>query len=64
MISAAAASGYSVSAEIAKPTEPLRGYEYVLNGEMTAAEYCAQVQPAMQAALDNANEMKAAASGE
>ncbi len=40
------------------------GYEYVLNGEMTAAEYCAQVQPAMQAALDNANEMKAAASGE
>lgn len=40
------------------------GYEYVLNGEMTAAEYCAQVQPAMQAALDSANEMKAAASGQ
>ena len=37
------------------------GYEYVLNGEMTAAEYCAQVQPAMQEALDAANEMKAAA---
>lgn len=37
------------------------GYEYVLNGEMTAAEYCAQVQPAMQAALDAANEMKEAA---
>ena len=36
------------------------GYEYVLNGEMTAAEYCAQVQPAMQEALDAANEMKAA----
>ena len=40
------------------------GYEYVLNGEMTAAEYCAQVQPAMQAALDSANEMKAAAGGQ
>ena len=38
------------------------GYEYVLKGEMTAAEYCKQVQPAMQAALDAANEMKAAAS--
>ncbi|MCM1386847.1 MAG: sugar ABC transporter substrate-binding protein [Bacillus sp. (in: Bacteria)] len=37
------------------------GYEYVLTGEKTAAEYCAEVQPAMQAALDNANEMKAAA---
>ena len=37
------------------------GYEYVLNGEMTAAEYCSQVQPAMQEALDTANEMKAAA---
>ena len=37
------------------------GYEYVLNGEMTAEEYCAQVQPAMQEALDAANEMKAAA---
>ncbi len=40
------------------------GYEYVLNGEMTAADYCAQVQPAMQEALDNANEMKAAANGQ
>lgn len=40
------------------------GYEYVLNGEMTAEEYCKQVQPAMQAALDNANELKAAASGQ
>ena len=37
------------------------GYEYVLNGEMTAEDYCAQVQPAMQEALDAANEMKAAA---
>ncbi len=37
------------------------GYEYVLNGEKTAAEYCAEVQPAMQEALDAANEMKAAA---
>lgn len=37
------------------------GYEYVLNGEKTAAQYCAEVQPAMQAALDAANEMKAAA---
>lgn len=37
------------------------GYEYVLNGEKTAAEYCKEVQPAMQAALDAANEMKAAA---
>ncbi|MDO4513158.1 MAG: sugar ABC transporter substrate-binding protein [Lachnospiraceae bacterium] len=37
------------------------GYEYVLTGEKTAAEYCAEVQPAMQAALDAANEMKAAA---
>jgi len=36
------------------------GYEYVLTGEKTAAEYCAEVQPAMQAALDAANEMKAA----
>lgn len=34
------------------------GYEYVLKGEMTAEEYCKQVQPAMQAALDAANEMK------
>lgn len=37
------------------------GYEYVLNGEKTAAQYCAEVQPAMQAALDAANELKAAA---
>lgn len=37
------------------------GYEYVLKGEKTAAEYCAEVQPAMQEALDAANEMKAAA---
>ncbi len=37
------------------------GYEYVLNGEMTAEEYCEKVQPAMQEALDTANEMKAAA---
>ena len=37
------------------------GYEYVLTGDKTAAEYCAEVQPAMQAALDNANQMKAAA---
>ena len=28
---------------------------------MTAEDYCAQVQPAMQEALDAANEMKAAA---
>ena len=40
------------------------GYEYVLTGEMTAADYCAQVQPAMQDALDNANELKAAAASE
>ncbi len=40
------------------------GYEYVLTGDKTAAEYCAEVKPAMQAALDNANEMKAAASGQ
>ncbi len=37
------------------------GYEYVLKGEKTAADYCHEVQPAMQAALDNANAMKAAA---
>ena len=37
------------------------GYEYVLNGEKTAVDYCKQVQPAMQDALDNANELKAAA---
>lgn len=37
------------------------GYEYVLKGEKTAAQYCAEVQPAMQEALDAANEMKAAA---
>lgn len=36
------------------------GYEYVLNGEKTAAEYCAEVQPAMQAALDSAIEMQKA----
>lgn len=40
------------------------GYEYVLTGEKTAAEYCAEVKPAMQEALDNANEMKAAAGGQ
>ena len=37
------------------------GYEYVLTGEKTAAEYCAEIQPAMQEALDAANELKAAA---
>ena len=37
------------------------GYEDLLTGDRTAAEYCADVQPAMQAALDAANEMKAAA---
>ena len=37
------------------------GYEYVLKGEKTAAEYCAEVQPAMQAALDNAIELQKAA---
>ena len=38
------------------------GYEYVLTGEMTAADYCKQIQPVMQDALDNANELKEAAS--
>ncbi len=37
------------------------GYEYVLKGEKTAAEYCHEVQPAMQAALDNAIELQKAA---
>jgi len=37
------------------------GYEDMLTGDITAAEYCAKVQPAMQAALDEANELKAAA---
>jgi len=37
------------------------GYEYVLKGEKTAADYCKEIQPAMQEALDNANELKAAA---
>jgi len=37
------------------------GYEYVLKGEKTAAEYCKEVQPAMQDALDAATEMKEAA---
>ena len=40
------------------------GYEYVLTGEKTAAEYCAEVQPAMQEALDNANALKAEANGQ
>lgn len=37
------------------------GYEDILTGARTAAEYCADVQPAMQAALDEANALKAAA---
>lgn len=37
------------------------GYEYVLTGEMSAEEYCEQIQPVMQDALDNANELKAMA---
>lgn len=37
-------------------------YQAVLDGSMTAEEYCKMIQPAMQAALDNANEQKAAAS--
>jgi multiple sugar transport system substrate-binding protein len=37
------------------------GYEYVLTGEKTAADYCAEIQPAMQEALDAANDLKAAA---
>lgn len=37
------------------------GYEYMLQGEETAAEYCARMQPIMQDALDNAIAMKEAA---
>lgn len=37
------------------------GYEDLLTGDRTAEQYCADVQPAMQAALDAANEMKEAA---
>lgn len=37
------------------------GYEDMLKGDITAAEYCAKVQPAMQDALDNALELQAEA---
>lgn len=39
------------------------GYEKVLNGEMTAKEYCEQIKPSMQTALDDANAQKADAQG-
>ena len=35
--------------------------QIILKGEKTAADYCKEIQPAMQEALDNANELKAAA---
>ncbi len=37
------------------------GYEEMLMGNISAADYCKQVAPAMQEALDNANQLKAEA---
>ena len=40
------------------------GYQDLLSGAMTAEEYCAKVKPAMQKALDEANEQQAADLGD